>query len=102
MNPNHVDWDQLKEEVGEILSDTLEELVDGAQADLKAFGAAIASDMIEAAQLGDQEILDELKAQAGVLAQAQGLRARGAGWEAVGKVVLAVTNTVIQTLGSIA
>lgn len=75
------------EEIKIVLLDELGELLRGAKEDIEEFGLQIATDLAEAAILDDEEAIDELKAQAAVLAEAKRLDVVDTGWDTIGRVI---------------
>lgn len=66
-----VNWQQLETQLGQQLVGGIKGLVDGAAADIQAYGAQIASEMVLALSSGDQSAVNELKAQLKLMAEMQ-------------------------------
>lgn len=71
---DNIDFDEIEEELAEIIIDALDELVDGAQADLEEFGKVIAMELVFAIKSDDDEAIRELLAQTRALAEINRLR----------------------------
>lgn len=66
-----VNWQQLETQLGQQLVGSLKGLVDGATADIQAYGAQISAELVLALSSGDQSAVNELKAQLKVMAEMQ-------------------------------
>lgn len=66
-----VNWQQLEDQLGQQIIGGIKGLVDGAAADIQAYGAQIASEMVLALSSGDQSAVNELKAQLKLMAEIQ-------------------------------
>ena len=64
-----IDWKSLKGELSDYVVKSLKGTIQDAEADLKAYGTAIASGLIIAIRTGDADLAKELKAQVKVLAE---------------------------------
>jgi len=69
-----MDWKLLKTELGNILSESLAELVEGAEEDLKAYGLEIARSMVVAIRTGRADLRRELQEQAVMLGEVHRIR----------------------------
>jgi hypothetical protein len=69
-----MDWKVIREELGDIISESLTELVEGAEADLKAYGVEIARGMIVAIRTGRNDLRRELQDQAVMLGEVHRIR----------------------------
>lgn len=69
-----MDWKVIREELGDIISESLTELVEGAEADLKAYGAEIARGMIVAIRTGRNDLRQELQDQVVMLGEVHRIR----------------------------
>lgn len=85
-------WSQLRDQLGATLADSLQGLLDGAAADLQAYGNAVASDMVLAMSTGDEREMRHLRAQLKVLAGVHRLRLA----QERDDLVWAVVNTAMQ------
>lgn len=93
-----VDWSALTEELTTIATESLTELAEGAEADLKSFGAEIAGGMIVALRAGDKELREELKLQLRALGEVHRIRLVQEQWDAVSKalsIAMRVGGTVL-------
>jgi hypothetical protein len=64
-----IDWKALKGELRDYVVDGFKDTMQSAEADLQAYGTAIANGLIIALRTGDLELAKELKAQVQVLAE---------------------------------
>lgn len=69
-----MNWKLVREELSGVISDSLVELVEGAEEDLKTYGVEIANGMIIAMRLGRADLRAELKDQVGMLAEIHRIR----------------------------
>lgn len=74
----NIDWKKVVEELGDVLSDRLELLLDDAEGDLKAYGKDIAKSIIVAVRTGRKDLLDELQDQAVMLAELHRIKVNNA------------------------
>lgn len=68
-------WESLQGRIQGTVIEGLRGLVDGAEEDLRTFGAYIAADMVDAVRRGDLEWEREVRAQARILLEINRLRA---------------------------
>jgi hypothetical protein len=87
----------LREDLENSLRAGLASVLEGAQTDLQAFAHEISGDMVIAASSGDDDALEELRAQVRALAEANRLRAVNATWKIAGDVVVGLTSFLITT-----
>lgn len=69
-----MNWGKISKELGGIVSDSLKELAEGAEEDLKAYGEAIANSMIVAVRTGREDLRREVVEQAKLLAETHRIR----------------------------
>lgn len=86
---------KLKGEVGDLLGETFQEVLEGAKDDLKKFGKAIAEGLLEASLGGDEDREDQLLDQLKVLAEINRIRLEGHAWVTAKAVVKMVFKAVV-------
>lgn len=96
-----MDVNKLATDMGGIFTDQLTEFAHGAAEDLQAFGAAIGQDMAQAIADGDQDAVEELKAQMAALAEAKRLDADAVAWTALGKVLDLAFKAAVAAIGAV-
>ena len=69
-----MDWKLLKTELGDIISESLTGLVEGAEEDLKSYGLEIARSMVVAIRTGRADLRRELQDQAVMLGEIHRIR----------------------------
>lgn len=95
--------EQATDELSQILQEGLQFLLEGATADIISFTDRMAHDLAEAMTLPverREEVLAEIQAQVGVIAEHNRVRAVNQGWGAVQRVLLVVQRTVAATLAA--
>lgn len=85
----------LKATTAAAIAEGVEELVVGAKEDVRAFGVAIAGDLLEATLSGKEKVVGQLLDQLKLVAELNKLRAVNATWAAVTKVVKAILSAVL-------
>ncbi len=88
--PTDANMATLSGELSNIVTENLTELVEGAAADLKTYGTAIAADMIAALRAGDTELRAELSDQLRALGEVHRIRLVQAQWDTLNRVLTAV------------
>jgi len=97
-----VDWDSLALELkGEVL-EGIKPFVDGAQADLKEFGTAIARDLIRAVREKREDLLQELGHQIEGIAEINRIRAVNATWAQIGNILAVVGRVAMKAIAAAA
>ena len=96
-----IDIKALAGTVKDVVLDGLNGLVDGAEEDLRAFGQAIAEDLVRVAATGNPALVAEVVAQARALGEVQRIRANAAGWAAATKIIKAVGGTLLGAIGGL-
>lgn len=94
MADGKIDFGAIRTELGEVLSEALSDVVEGAAGDLKTFGADIATDMVASIAAGNTAMTNELKAQIRVLGAINKIRASNAAWG----ILDAVTSIAMRTV----
>ena len=93
---------EFREQVGDVLKESLSEFLVGASEDLHAFGRQLAADAMDAVLLDDaekrQKILGELEGQLQVLAELHRLKLVRHTWNVVEITVRSVIETVIAAI----
>lgn len=64
-----IDWKAVIDEIGELASERLHDIVDSGRDDLKAYGKEIAKSMIIALRSGRKDLRDELLGQIEMIAE---------------------------------
>lgn len=99
------DLNQLKNQIGTILTDELRDLLEGAQGDLVMFTEAVSKNIVEAAMIEDEArrnaLLTELKGQILTLGEINRLRAVNSAWNVVSTVISVASRTAIAALVAI-
>ncbi len=97
-----VNWDALAQDLeGEVL-DGLKDLVDGAEADLKEFGAAIARDLVRAVREKREDLIRELGHQLEALAEINRIRLVNATWAQVTNILVIVGRVALKAIAAAA
>ncbi len=97
-----VDYESLTLELKGEVVEGLKGLVDGAEADLREFGLAIAADLVRAVGAKDEALLAELQHQLPVLAEINRIRLVNATWEQVYAVLSIIGRVALKTLATVA
>lgn len=90
-----IDLDVLKATTAAAIAEGVEELVVGAKEDVRKFGIAITTDLLEAKLTGRDDLVDRLLNQVKMVGELNRLRSVNATWAAVAKVVKAVLSAVL-------
>lgn len=85
---NRFDLDTLRDELTDVLRETFQGVADGAEADLEAFGKAIAEDTVKALQAENpEECYRQIRDQIKVLTEIHRVRLAGVHLELISRVV---------------
>ncbi len=106
-----VDWEGLAKGLGGVLSGELRGILEGAEADLQAYGVDIAGSLARSIAEGKDGLTQELRGQLKALAEVHRLRINAASWEffeqlltvavrAAGAVLAAAGDTALGGLDS--
>lgn len=85
------------DDVREVLTEELLELLQGAKSDIEEFGAAIALDLAEAAVRGDEDLQEALTDQLRVLAEANRLDIVDSTWDIIDRVTSVALGLLIRS-----
>tara|TARA_R100001086_G_scaffold87122_4_gene42591 strand:+ start:4364 stop:4729 length:366 start_codon:yes stop_codon:yes gene_type:complete len=96
-----VDWDGLTDSLGGVLRRRLVTVLEGADEDIQKFMVAISADLTRSIREGNEELSDELRAQARGIMEMNRLRLVNAGWGLLDEVlgtVLGVGTAMLSNL----
>lgn len=97
-----VDWEGLALELrGEVL-EGIKPFVEGAQEDLREFGAAIAKDMVRAVRERREDLIRELGHQLEVLGELNRIRLVNASWAQIGNILAVVGRVAMKAIAAAA
>ncbi len=82
-----MDWKLMKMELGALISESIVELVEGAEEDLKTYGLEIANNMIVAIRLGREDLRRELQDQLVMLGEIHRIKVSNAGEAVLNRVI---------------
>jgi hypothetical protein len=82
-----LNWTLIRKEIGDILSESLADLVEGAEEDLKSYGAEIANNMIVAIRTGRKDLQRELQDQFVMLGEIHRIRLTNEAEVVLGRVI---------------
>jgi hypothetical protein len=82
-----MNWKVIREELGSIVSESLYELVEGAEDDLREFGMEIARGMIVALRTGRDDLRRELQDQVVMLGEIHRIKVNTAAKDVLDKVI---------------
>ena len=82
-----LNWKIIREELSGVISESLYELVEGAEEDLKAYGVEIANSLIIAMRTGRADLQRELQDQVVMLAEVHRIRLNTAAKDTLDKVI---------------
>lgn len=82
----NINWRELRDELGDIVTETLEGLAEGAKEDLQVVAKAIANDMLVAVRMGRRDLLDDLIDQGRILAEIHRIRMADAAYDALARI----------------
>ena len=101
-----IDWKDLGNDLGAAATNALRGVLEGAEEDLQAFAAELVVSIGVATAAGDEEHLERLKNQAGVLAESHRVAVSTVGWSFVvdvaGALVQAAQIGISKGLGGLA
>lgn len=98
----NVDWDGLAAELKDEVLEGMKPYLEGAQDDLKTFGAAIAKDLIRAVREKRDDLVKELGHQLEGLAEINRIRLVNASWEQVKNILEIVARVAMKALAAAA
>lgn len=93
---SEVAWDSLRGRIGGTIVTGLHGLLEGAEEDIRTFGAYIAQDLVDAIQRRDTSWEKEIKAQAGLLMEINRLRAVNANHALLMQVIHALVRMGLE------
>ena len=82
-----LDWKIIREELSSVISESLYELVEGAEEDLKAYGVEIANSLIISMRTGRADLRRELQDQCVMLAEIHRIRLNTAAKDVLDNVI---------------
>lgn len=94
-------WDILQDRIQDTLVTGIRGMVDGAEEDLRAFGYAIAGDMVQAVMRGDVTWEKEVRAQALLLLEMNRLRAVNANYALLMQTIHAIVRMGLEVAGTL-
>jgi len=89
-----IKWDQVRDSLALQLKDEAHALLESTDGDLGGWAAQIAADIVEAASLGRDDLLEHLKSQMRTLAGSKRVEIREAGWRTLDAAVGAAVNVM--------
>jgi hypothetical protein len=93
-----VDWATLASGLKDEALAAFKGYIEGAEEDLQAYGGAIATDALRAAREGREDLFQELREQAKVLAEIHRIRLSGLTWDQVGNVLAALGKIALKAI----
>lgn len=96
------DWTKLVGDLKDQFLDAGKDLLEGAKADLEAYGRAIAEDLVRAAREGREDIIAELGHQTQALGESNRIRAVNAAWDQVTRIVTTIGLTALKVVAAAA
>jgi len=95
------DWSELQKQLETALRDSVRDVLEGTEADLRLWGQKLATDMVDVLRSGDEALRRELVEQVKALAEIQRLRLVGVQWQMIEKIVATALNVAGQLLSRV-
>lgn len=98
----NIDWAGLAGDLKNEVIAGLRGVVDGTAEDLRTFGLQIGMDLVRAVREKREDLIEEVKHQAQVLAEVQRIRLVAASWDEVGRIIAVAGRVAMKALAAVA